>query len=149
MQAVHRAGAGVIGEYDSCAFQAPGTGRFRGSDASNPTIGTAGSRNVTGAPSASWLAPSGQATAQLQKILRNTSVSTVSWSLQGSWRRWRSFAWSWWCRRRGWTPWSPLCGCAGIAPHPLIRNSGTRLVWPTCILLQERHAPCRMTSALT
>lgn len=42
MQAVHGAGAGVIGEYDSCAFRAPGTGSFRSSDASNPHIGSAG-----------------------------------------------------------------------------------------------------------
>ncbi len=39
---MHAAGAGVIGEYDRCAFRAPGTGSFRGSAASNPTVGMAG-----------------------------------------------------------------------------------------------------------
>lgn len=41
---MHAAGAGVIGEYDRCAFRAPGTGSFRGSAASNPTVGMAGAR---------------------------------------------------------------------------------------------------------
>lgn len=50
LQAVHEAGAGVIGEYDSCAFRAPGTGSFRGSDASNPHIGSAGGRPLETLP---------------------------------------------------------------------------------------------------
>lgn len=60
---MHRAGAGVIGEYDSCAFRSRGTGSFRGSDASNPTIGTAGSHGMKCWPSAMWLAPPRQAAA--------------------------------------------------------------------------------------
>ena len=36
------AGAGVIGDYDRCAFATPGTGTFRPGDAANPTIGTRG-----------------------------------------------------------------------------------------------------------
>jgi dinuclear metal center YbgI/SA1388 family protein len=36
------AGAGVIGEYDLCSFLTPGTGSFRGSDATDPFIGKAG-----------------------------------------------------------------------------------------------------------
>jgi dinuclear metal center YbgI/SA1388 family protein len=36
------AGAGVIGEYASCAFAAPGQGSFRGSATTNPAVGTAG-----------------------------------------------------------------------------------------------------------
>lgn len=41
-QAVWKAGAGVIGEYDQCSFILSGSGTFRGSENSNPTIGQAG-----------------------------------------------------------------------------------------------------------
>jgi dinuclear metal center YbgI/SA1388 family protein len=38
-QALFAAGAGQIGEYSECSFRLTGTGTFRGSEASNPTIG--------------------------------------------------------------------------------------------------------------
>lgn len=41
-QAVWQAGGGQIGEYSECSFHTLGTGTFRGSEDSNPTIGTAG-----------------------------------------------------------------------------------------------------------
>jgi dinuclear metal center YbgI/SA1388 family protein len=41
-QALSEAGAGVIGEYSQCSFNLAGTGTFRGSKKSNPTIGKAG-----------------------------------------------------------------------------------------------------------
>ncbi|MFQ3651906.1 MAG: Nif3-like dinuclear metal center hexameric protein, partial [Gemmataceae bacterium] len=41
-QAAFAVGAGVIGEYDSCSFRIPGTGTFRGSMRSNPTVGKPG-----------------------------------------------------------------------------------------------------------
>lgn len=41
-EALARAGAGRIGEYDSCAFASPGTGYFRPGDATQPFIGRAG-----------------------------------------------------------------------------------------------------------
>ncbi len=36
------AGAGIIGEYEKCSFRIPGTGTFRGSAQSSPTVGQAG-----------------------------------------------------------------------------------------------------------
>jgi dinuclear metal center YbgI/SA1388 family protein len=42
--AMFRAGAGHIGEYDQCSFRLAGTGTFFGSDASNPTVGQKGRR---------------------------------------------------------------------------------------------------------
>jgi dinuclear metal center YbgI/SA1388 family protein len=39
-RAMFDAGAGQIGEYSECSFRLPGVGTFRGSPASNPTIGT-------------------------------------------------------------------------------------------------------------
>lgn len=41
-EAAFAEGAGVIGEYDSCSFRLAGTGTFRGSLASNPTVGKQG-----------------------------------------------------------------------------------------------------------
>lgn len=41
-QALGDAGAGVVGEYRYCSFSVRGTGRFMGTDASEPAIGTAG-----------------------------------------------------------------------------------------------------------
>ncbi|WP_324651130.1 Nif3-like dinuclear metal center hexameric protein [Georgenia sp. H159] len=42
LDALADAGAGAIGEYDRCAFSAPGQGTFRAGDAANPTIGERG-----------------------------------------------------------------------------------------------------------
>lgn len=36
------AGAGKIGNYDFCSFSSRGTGRFKGNDQSNPSIGESG-----------------------------------------------------------------------------------------------------------
>ena len=40
--AMHNAGAGVIGEYQNCSFRTLGTGTFMGSEKSNPIIGVKG-----------------------------------------------------------------------------------------------------------
>lgn len=41
LSALQKSGAGAIGQYDSCSFSTPGTGRFRPLAGSNPFIGTA------------------------------------------------------------------------------------------------------------
>jgi dinuclear metal center YbgI/SA1388 family protein len=41
-EAIHQAGAGVIGEYTNCSFRTNGTGTFKGSGKSNPSIGKKG-----------------------------------------------------------------------------------------------------------
>ena len=38
-QAMFDAGAGVIGDYDSCSFRVEGTGSFRGNESTNPAVG--------------------------------------------------------------------------------------------------------------
>jgi len=40
--AVHQAGGGIIGEYSHCSFRTSGTGTFKGSQESNPSIGSRG-----------------------------------------------------------------------------------------------------------
>ncbi len=42
LDALHKSGAGNIGEYSNCSFQVQGTGRFLPSDKANPTIGKPG-----------------------------------------------------------------------------------------------------------
>lgn len=44
--AVTRAGAGAIGDYDSCTFTSTGTGRFRPLGGADPAIGTVGQAEV-------------------------------------------------------------------------------------------------------
>jgi len=46
VDALAAAGAGAIGDYDRCAFLAPGQGTFRPGDGAQPTIGTPGSIEV-------------------------------------------------------------------------------------------------------
>jgi dinuclear metal center YbgI/SA1388 family protein len=45
-EAITRAGAGSIGDYDSCTFTAPGEGRFRPLDGARPAIGRVGELEV-------------------------------------------------------------------------------------------------------
>ncbi len=42
LDALFAVGAGQIGNYDSCAFVAPGVGQFRPLTGANPTIGAVG-----------------------------------------------------------------------------------------------------------
>lgn len=44
--AVAAAGAGALGDYDSCSFSTPGEGRFRPLDGASPTIGQVGDLEV-------------------------------------------------------------------------------------------------------
>ena len=45
-EALFDAGAGQIGDYDSCCWQTLGTGQFRALEGSNPTIGQQGKTEV-------------------------------------------------------------------------------------------------------
>lgn len=42
IEAMSKAGAGIIGEYESCSFSSPGQGSFKGSNKSKPFIGKKG-----------------------------------------------------------------------------------------------------------
>jgi dinuclear metal center YbgI/SA1388 family protein len=42
IEAMHSAGAGMIGEYSNCSFRTSGIGTFRGSEKSNPKVGVKG-----------------------------------------------------------------------------------------------------------
>lgn len=53
--AMHGAGAGVIGDYDCCAFQQRGMGSFRCGAATTPAIGTPGAPALSTLPDATQL----------------------------------------------------------------------------------------------
>ena len=40
--AIHQSGGGIIGEYSDCSYRLAGTGTFRGSEKTNPTVGSSG-----------------------------------------------------------------------------------------------------------
>lgn len=42
-EALGKAGAGKIGNYDFCSFSVSGIGRFKGNEQSNPSVGEVGS----------------------------------------------------------------------------------------------------------
>ncbi|MFA6260926.1 MAG: Nif3-like dinuclear metal center hexameric protein [Bacteroidia bacterium] len=45
-QALYKAGAGKIGEYDQCSFSVNGTGSFRGNENTHPFVGTPGTQHL-------------------------------------------------------------------------------------------------------
>ena len=46
-EALHRAGAGVVGDYDTVSYAVTGEGRFRPRESANPAVGTVGEHEVT------------------------------------------------------------------------------------------------------
>ena len=44
LEALFAAGAGHVGKYSECSFNAPGTGTFRAAESANPAIGVAGGK---------------------------------------------------------------------------------------------------------
>jgi hypothetical protein len=65
-RALADAGAGEIGNYDSCSFSSRGTGRFRGNETSKPTVGTPGKLEQVKEERIEVVAPK----EKLQEILR-------------------------------------------------------------------------------
>jgi dinuclear metal center YbgI/SA1388 family protein len=45
--AMHAAGAGVVGDYDTVSYSVPGQGRFRPREGADPTVGTVGEHELT------------------------------------------------------------------------------------------------------
>jgi len=45
-EAIFSAGAGVIGNYDSCSFNSEGKGTFKGNESANPYVGKAGEMHI-------------------------------------------------------------------------------------------------------
>jgi hypothetical protein len=58
-EAMSEAGAGLIGEYDTCSFRLRGAGTFRGSSSANPVIGKAGKLDTVDEIRLEMIAPRG------------------------------------------------------------------------------------------
>jgi len=67
--AITDAGAGAIGDYDSCTFSMPGEGRFRPLDGAAPTIGSVGELEVVEEVRIESVVPRGRRTAVLRALL--------------------------------------------------------------------------------
>jgi len=69
IDALSAAGAGVIGDYDRCAFMTPGTGTFRPGAKANPTIGTPGEVEHVAEVRLEMLVPPGRRSAAIRALL--------------------------------------------------------------------------------
>jgi dinuclear metal center YbgI/SA1388 family protein len=69
VDALAAAGAGVIGDYDRCAFLSPGTGTFRPGAAANPTIGSRGNVERVEEMRLEMVVPAGRRTGVLRALL--------------------------------------------------------------------------------
>jgi dinuclear metal center YbgI/SA1388 family protein len=67
-QAMFDAGAGQIGEYGECSFRVAGTGSFRGSENSNPSVGQAGRREEVNELRLEVVAPTARIPAVIQAM---------------------------------------------------------------------------------
>jgi dinuclear metal center YbgI/SA1388 family protein len=69
LDALAAAGAGVIGDYDRCAFLSPGTGTFRPGPGASPTIGTPGAVERVEEMRLEMVVPGGRRTAAVRALL--------------------------------------------------------------------------------
>jgi dinuclear metal center YbgI/SA1388 family protein len=67
--ALHDAGAGRVGDYDSASFTTPGEGRFRPLDGAEPAIGRVGELEVVEEVRVEVVAPRGRRTAVVRALL--------------------------------------------------------------------------------
>jgi dinuclear metal center YbgI/SA1388 family protein len=79
--ALFAAGAGRIGEYSECSFRLAGTGSFRGSDASNPTIGQKGRREEVSEWRLEVVCPDSQVSAIVTAMRRAHSYEEPAFDL--------------------------------------------------------------------
>ncbi|MGH3366767.1 MAG: Nif3-like dinuclear metal center hexameric protein [Nocardioidaceae bacterium] len=70
IDALAEAGAGVIGEYDRCAWTSPGTGTFRPGPASSPTLGVVGEVEEVAETRVEMVVPRGRRGAVLAALVR-------------------------------------------------------------------------------
>src|SRR5690606_24867405 len=67
--ALARAGAGAIGDYDSCTYSSPGEGRFRPLEGASPTIGSIGRVEVVPEVRVETVVPRARRTAVVRALL--------------------------------------------------------------------------------
>ena len=75
------AGAGRIGDYDSCSFSTPGTGRFRPLDGATPTIGEVGRPETVEEERVEAVLPRQRRTAVVRALLAAHPYEEPAWDL--------------------------------------------------------------------
>jgi dinuclear metal center YbgI/SA1388 family protein len=80
-KAIFEAGAGQIGEYDSCSFNTPGTGSFRGSDATHPFVGEKGKLHYEDEIRIETIYPVYRETAVLKALFESHPYEEVAYDL--------------------------------------------------------------------
>ena len=81
LDALAAAGAGVLGDYDRCAFLSPGTGTFRPGPGANPTIGTPGEVERVDEVRIEMVVPRGRRTAVIRSLVAAHPYEEPAWDL--------------------------------------------------------------------
>lgn len=81
LSALHKAGAGEIGNYDHCSFQVTGEGTFRPNENSNPAIGTKGENETVQETRIEVILQSYQKTSVLAAMRENHPYEEVAYYL--------------------------------------------------------------------
>ncbi|HET9136309.1 MAG TPA: Nif3-like dinuclear metal center hexameric protein [Candidatus Kapabacteria bacterium] len=81
-EAMWKAGAGNIGNYDECSFTSEGFGTFRGNDKSNPTLGVAGVRETAGEVRIEMIAEKWKRPAIITELLAAHPYEEVAYDIQ-------------------------------------------------------------------
>lgn len=68
LAALSGVGAGVIGDYEACAFRTPGTGSFRPTDAARPFVGDVGALNQVAEERVEVVVPAASAAAAMRAL---------------------------------------------------------------------------------
>ncbi len=82
LDAVYKAGAGKIGEYENCSFQTSGKGTFTPSENASPTIGKAGDASEVMETRVEVLVPNHLANSIIQTLKKNHPYEEVAYYLQ-------------------------------------------------------------------
>lgn len=81
VEALTRAGAGTVGDYDSCHFATEGTGSFRPLEGANPYIGEVGTVEHTPEVRLEMVAPRAHRRAVVQALLEAHPYETPAWHI--------------------------------------------------------------------
>lgn len=81
LDALAAAGAGVIGDYDRCAFLTPGIGTFRPGLGANPTIGAPGEVERVDEVRLEMVVPRGRRTAVIRALVEAHPYEEPAWDL--------------------------------------------------------------------
>jgi dinuclear metal center YbgI/SA1388 family protein len=79
--ALFSAGAGQIGDYDSCSYNLSGTGTFRGGEGTNPFVGKAGKLHIEKEVRIETILPSYKQQAVVQALIKAHPYEEVAYDL--------------------------------------------------------------------